>query len=71
VPAAFAAAYAGLMLLRLVITAALHPHSVVEHGVIPILAHWDLAAFVALLARTPMGSAAPRALKDPHSLEIQ
>src|SRR5580658_454950 len=49
---AFAAAYAGLMLLRLVVTAALPPHSLADRGLIPILAHWDLAGFIALLART-------------------
>jgi len=49
---AFAAAYAALMLLRLVVTAALPPHSLVDRGLIPILAHWDLAGFIALLART-------------------
>lgn len=52
---AFAAAYAGLMLLRLVITAALPPHSLIERGLIPIVVHWDLAGFIALLARTPTG----------------
>jgi hypothetical protein len=56
---AFAAVYAGLMLLRLAVTAALPPHSVLDRGLIPILAHWDLAGFVALLARTPAASAAP------------
>lgn len=50
---AFALIYASIMLLRLVITAALPPHSVIGRGLIPILAHWDLAAFIALLARTP------------------
>ncbi|MGA2398072.1 MAG: hypothetical protein ABSG30_08435 [Steroidobacteraceae bacterium] len=56
---ASAAAYAGLMLLRLAVTAALPQHSVVNRGLIPILAHWDLAGFIALLARTPTGSTAP------------
>jgi hypothetical protein len=42
------------MLVRLVITAVLPPHSVIDRGLIPILAHWDLAGFIALLARTPM-----------------
>ncbi len=53
---AFAVAYAGLMLLRLVVTAALPPHSVVDRGLIPVLAHWDLAGFIALLARAPTAS---------------
>ena len=50
---AFALIYASIMLVRLVVTAALPPHSVIDRGLIPILAHWDLAAFIALLARTP------------------
>jgi hypothetical protein len=50
---AFATAYAGLMLLRLIVTAALPAHSLADRGLIPILAHWDLAGFIALLARTP------------------
>jgi hypothetical protein len=53
---AFAAAYASVMLLRLAVTAALSPHSVADRGLIPILAHWDLAGFVALVARTPTSS---------------
>jgi hypothetical protein len=53
---AFAAGYASVMLLRLAVTAALPPHSVVDRGLIPILAHWNLAGFVALVARTPRPS---------------
>jgi hypothetical protein len=49
----FALIYASIMLVRLVVTAALPPHSVIDRGLIPILAHWDLAGFLALLARTP------------------
>jgi hypothetical protein len=54
---AFAALYASAMLVRLVATAALPPHSVADRGLIPVLAHWDLAAFIALLARTPPSNA--------------
>jgi hypothetical protein len=54
---AFAAAYALVMLVRLAVTAALPPHSVVDRGLIPILAHWDLAGFIALLARAPRAAA--------------
>jgi hypothetical protein len=53
----FAVVYASTMLLRLMFTVALPPHSVSDRGLIPILAHWDLAGFVALLARTPPSSA--------------
>jgi hypothetical protein len=53
---AFALLYASVMLVRLVVTAALPPHSVIDRGLIPILAHWDLAGFVALVARTPRWS---------------
>jgi len=48
---AFALLYAFIMLVRLVVTAALPPHSVVDRGLIPILAHWDLASFIALVAK--------------------
>jgi hypothetical protein len=58
---AFAAVYASVMLVRLAVTAALPPHSLVDRGLIPILAHWDLAGFIALLARAPGPSIAPRA----------
>jgi hypothetical protein len=51
---AFALIYASIMLVRLIVTAALPPHSVIDRGLIPILAHWDLAAFIALLSRAPM-----------------
>jgi hypothetical protein len=54
----FASTYAGLMLLRLAVTAALPPHSVANRGLIPILAHWDLAGFIALVAMTPHGDIA-------------
>ena len=53
---AFAVLYASVMLVRLTVTAALPPHSVIDRGLIPILAHWDLACFVALLARTPVSA---------------
>jgi hypothetical protein len=59
----FAAAYASTMLLRLALTAAIPPHSILDRGLIPILAHWDLAGFVALLARAPPASdGAPQAV---------
>jgi hypothetical protein len=54
---AFAVLYASVMFVRLVVTAALPPHSVADRGLIPILAHWDLAGFIALLARTPPSAA--------------
>lgn len=40
--------YFAVMLLRLVITAATPPHTLLERGLIPVIAHWDLAAFVYL-----------------------
>ena len=49
----FAVVYASIMLLRLVITVAIPPHSVLDRGLIPIFAHWDLAVFIALLAQAP------------------
>jgi hypothetical protein len=52
----FAAVYASVMLVRLAVTAARPPHSVLERGLIPVLAHWDLAGFIALVARTPTSS---------------
>jgi hypothetical protein len=49
----FSAIYAGAMAVRLVVTVALPPHTIVSRGLIPILAHWDLAAFIALVSKTP------------------
>ena len=49
----FARAYFAVMLLRLLITAAIPPHTLFERGLIPIIAHWDLAAFVHLCAIAP------------------
>jgi len=45
--------YFAVMLLRLVITVAVPPHTLLERGLIPVIAHWDLAAFIYLTARTP------------------
>ena len=59
----FAAVYASVMLVRLAVTAALPPHSLVARGLIPVLAHWDLAGFIALLARAPRAPCAPA----PHN----
>ncbi len=53
---AFAVVYASVMVLRLAVTAALPPHTLIDRGLIPILAHWDLAGFIALVARTPLSS---------------
>jgi hypothetical protein len=41
------------MLLRLVITAATPAHTLLARGLIPVIAHWDLAAFIYLTACTP------------------
>jgi hypothetical protein len=43
-----AGVYFALMLLRLAITAAIPPHSLTNRGLIPVIAHWDLAAFLYL-----------------------
>lgn len=48
----FAVIYAATMLLRLVITAALPPHTLLERGLIPVIAHWDLAAFIWLASNS-------------------
>jgi hypothetical protein len=45
--------YFAVMLLRLVFTAATPPHTLLERGLIPVIAHWDLAAFIYLTAYTP------------------
>jgi hypothetical protein len=50
---ALACLYALVMALRLAITVALPPHTLLERGLIPILAHWDLALFMVLVSRTP------------------
>jgi hypothetical protein len=47
----FAAGYAAVMGVRLVLTMALPPHRILERGLIPILAHWDLALFILLVSR--------------------
>jgi hypothetical protein len=52
---AFAAVYGGAMFVRLVVTAVLPPHTLLDRGLIPILAHWDLAAFMVLASCTPNG----------------
>jgi hypothetical protein len=44
--------YFAVMLLRLVITVAVPPHTLLERGLIPVIAHWDLAAFIYLAAGT-------------------
>jgi hypothetical protein len=49
----FAGLYFAVMLLRLLITVAISPHTLLERGLIPVIAHWDLAAFIYLTARTP------------------
>lgn len=48
----FAGLYFAVMLLRLVITAATPPYTLLERGLIPVIAHWDLAAFIYLTACT-------------------
>jgi hypothetical protein len=42
--------YFAAMLLRLAITVSIPPHSLAERGLIPVIAHWDLAAFIYLTA---------------------
>ena len=42
--------YFAAMLLRLAITASIPPHSLAERGLIPVIAHWNLAAFIYLTA---------------------
>lgn len=46
--------YFTVMLLRLVITVAIPPHTLLERGLIPVIAHWDLAAFMYLTACVPL-----------------
>jgi hypothetical protein len=46
--------YFTVMLLRLVITVAIPPHTLLERGLIPVIAHWDLAAFMYLTACAPL-----------------
>ena len=47
-----AAVYFAVMLLRLIVTTAIPPHTLLERGLIPVIAHWDLAAFIYLTACT-------------------
>lgn len=55
----FACAYAFVMVVRLLVTAAIPPHTLLDRGLIPIVAHWDLALFLALCARAPGTCATP------------
>jgi hypothetical protein len=45
--------YFAIMLFRLAITVAIPPHTLLERGLIPVMAHWDIAAFIYLTACTP------------------
>jgi len=47
--------YFAAMLLRLAITAAIPSHTLTERGLIPVIAHWDLAAFIYLMACSSRG----------------
>jgi len=42
--------YFSVMLLRLVIIGLRAPHTLLERGLIPVIAHWALAAFIYLTA---------------------
>jgi hypothetical protein len=42
--------YFAVMCIRLAMTVAIPPHTLLERGLIPIIAHWDLAAFIYLTA---------------------
>jgi hypothetical protein len=50
---ALAAIYAVSMLLRLLVTLAYPPHTLLDRGLIPIVAHWSLAVFMYFVAATP------------------
>jgi hypothetical protein len=50
---ALAAIYAVSMLLRLLVTLAYPPHTLLDRGLIPVVAHWAIAGFVYLAAATP------------------
>jgi hypothetical protein len=45
--------YFAAMLLRLVTTALIPPHTLTDRGLIPVIAHWDLAAFIYLSSCSP------------------
>jgi hypothetical protein len=65
----FAALYAAVTLCRLLATLALAPHTLLDRGLIPIVAHWDLAAFAALLGMTPRSHTAPGRALSPQAAE--
>jgi len=54
----FAGLYAGSMLVRLVVTMRLPPHTLLERVLIPITAHRVLAGFIALLSLAPVARTA-------------
>jgi len=64
---AFAAIYAAAMALRLLVMLSAPPHDLVASGVIPVVFHWVLAGFVALIAAAPMRSEGERSLFDAAS----
>jgi hypothetical protein len=51
-----AAVYAASMMVRLLVTLALPPHTLLDRGLIPVVAHWALAVFMYLVATTPTES---------------
>jgi hypothetical protein len=50
---ALAAIYAVSMLLRLLVTLAYPPHTLLDRGLIPVIAHWSLAVFMYLVGARP------------------
>jgi hypothetical protein len=52
----FAAIYASVMAIRLILAMTEPPHGLLESGVIPVVFHWVLAGFVWLVSRAPARS---------------
>jgi hypothetical protein len=57
--------YFAVMWLRLAITVAIPPHTLLERGLIPIIAHWDLAAFIYLAAGEGTARTVPNVVTQP------
>jgi len=57
------------MLLRLAITALRPPHTLFKRGLIPVIAHWDLAAFMYHTASSSPGQ--PVSIEEPKALRAK
>ena len=67
---ALAAVYAVSMLLRLLVTLACPPHTLLDRGLIPVIAHWSLAVFMYLVGAKPGENAPSQSREKPASIRF-